>query len=152
MDRIPLFISLGVVLGCASAVAAEQRWRGQISDAMCGADHGMMKHEGKKMSSRDCTLECVKDGGKFVLVSRGKVYNIANQDLKEFQQHAGHTVDLTGQMSADGKMITATTIRMPGSKTSVFGKTKSKAPDSSGTDSTQDTHGGKTPPAPPARR
>ncbi len=162
MKGIPVFISLGLMLGGASAIAAEQTWTGQISDSMCGADHGMMKHEGKKVSSRDCTLECVKDGGKYVFVSKGKVYEIENQDSKELQQHAGHTVKLTGDMSADGKTITASKIVMPtsgGSPTrnstisnTSSRKTKTKVADSSGTDSTPETHGGQTPPVAPAPR
>ena len=158
MKCVSVFMSLGLIVGCASIFAAEQTWTGQISDSMCGADHSMMKHEGKKVSARDCTMECVKGGGKYVFLSKGKVYEIENQDLKELEQHAGHTVKLTGNMSSDGKTIKAARIFMSTSAGPASGvkatanagssKDKAKVPDSSGTDSTQETHGGKTPHAP----
>ena len=33
----------------------------------------------------------LKAGGKYVFVTGGKVYNIADQDLGDLQTHAGHT-------------------------------------------------------------
>ncbi len=66
------------------------------------------------MSERDCALACVKGGGKYVFVSDGKVYNIANQGLPLLGTHAGHTVRLTGEMKGD--TITVSKIVMPGKK------------------------------------
>jgi hypothetical protein len=101
------------VLGSIAANAADQNWTGKISDSMCGAKHNTSaEHGGKKMSDRDCTLACVKDhSAKYVFVSGGKVYNVANQDLAALQEHAGHTVKLTGEMSGD--TITVSKIEMP---------------------------------------
>ena len=88
-------------------------WSGKISDSMCGATHKKMEEHGSaKISDRDCTLACVKNGGKYVFVSKGKVYQIANQDYAGLQEHAGHTVKLTGDMSGDN--ITVSSIEMPG--------------------------------------
>ena len=102
----------------AFAQAAEKTWAGKISDSMCGASHSKMmaEHKSGKMSDRDCTLACVKGGGKYVFVSGGKVYNIENQDLALLQDHAGHTVRLTGEMKGD--TITVSKIVMPGKKKS----------------------------------
>jgi hypothetical protein len=87
-------------------------WTGKISDSMCGARHNTSAEHGKaKMSDRDCTQACVKNGGKYVFVSKGKVYNIANQDNAGLAEHAGHTVKLTGEMSGD--TITVSDIQMP---------------------------------------
>jgi hypothetical protein len=62
-------------------------------------------------------LACVKDhNAKYVFVSGGKVYNIGNQDLPALQEHAGHTVKVTGEMSGDA--ITVSTISMPAKKKS----------------------------------
>ena len=117
MKQISFIMSLALALS-SSLVAAEQTLTGQISDAMCGADHSMMKHEGKKISARDCTLECVKSGSKYVFVSQGKVYEVNNQDLKDLQVHAGHTVKLTGEVAPDGKTITVSKIAMAAQKKS----------------------------------
>jgi hypothetical protein len=101
-----------------SAVAAEQTWTGNISDSMCGAKHNTTaEHSGKKMSDRDCTLACVKEhNAKYVFVSHGKVYNVANQDFAALEEHAGHTVQLTGDISGD--TITVSNIVMAGKKKS----------------------------------
>ena len=102
-----------MMVTCVISFAAEQTWTGSISDSMCGASHQKMaaEHGNTKMSDRDCTAACVKGGAKYVFVSNGKVYNIQNQDLARLQEHAGHTVQLTGEMK--GNTITVSTIAMP---------------------------------------
>ena len=94
-----------------SLTAAEQTWTGQISDEMCGADHSAMSQNGK-ISAHDCTLACVKGGSKFVFVSKGKVYPIANQDLADLKTHAGHNVKIAGDLGSDGKTITVSKVEM----------------------------------------
>ncbi len=111
---------VGLLLGLtAFASAADMTWTGKISDSMCGASHAKMiaAHGGAgKMTDRDCTLACTKAGGKYVFVTGGKVYNIANQDDADLQTHAGHTVKLTGEMKGD--TITVSKIVMPAPKKS----------------------------------
>jgi hypothetical protein len=102
---------LGVFVALASfASAADKTWTGQISDSMCGASHSHMTAVHPAMTDRDCTLACVKGGGKYVFVSDGKVYKIANQELALLQTHAGHSVQLTGDMKGD--TITVSNITM----------------------------------------
>ncbi|HJT70275.1 MAG TPA: hypothetical protein VJ731_08760 [Terriglobales bacterium] len=100
-----------LLLACAPVFAAQQTWTGQISDEMCGADHSGM-NQGGKVSAHDCTIACVKGGSKFVFVSGGKVYAIQNQNLPDLTKHAGHTVNLTGDLGSDGKTITASKVEM----------------------------------------
>ena len=88
-------------IACAVAFAADQTWTGQISDSMCGASHAGMTSSHPGMTDRDCALACVKGGGKFVFVSDGKVYNVANQKLAALTEHAGETVTLTGNVEGD---------------------------------------------------
>ena len=47
------------------------------------------------MTDRECVQTCIKAGGKYVFVTNGKVYSIANQDDPDLVTHAGHTVQLT---------------------------------------------------------
>ena len=54
----------------------------------------------------------MKNGGKYVFVKSGKVYGITNQDFAGLDEHAGHTVKLTGDMSGDN--ITVSKIEMSG--------------------------------------
>jgi hypothetical protein len=105
-------IAFYLLAGGFASFAAQQTWTGQISDSMCGADHSAMAHDGKKVNAHDCTLACVKDGGKFVFVSGGKTYDIANQNLPDLTKHAGHTVELTGDVDSGGKAITVSKVEM----------------------------------------
>jgi hypothetical protein len=107
-----------------SATAMTKTWTGKISDSMCGAKHTMVKEHQQKGEvsktannadkDRECTMACVKNGGKYVLVSQGQVFEISNQDFAGLQTHAGHTVKLTGEMDSDGKTIKVSEITMPG--------------------------------------
>jgi hypothetical protein len=95
-----------------SATAADKTWTGKISDSMCGASHkSMAEHGATKMTDRDCTLACIKKGGKYVFVSQGKVYEIPNQTFDDLEKHAGHTVKLSGEMT--GNTIQVSKIEMP---------------------------------------
>ena len=116
MNTFKTSCCIGLLVGLASFVqAADKTLTGKISDSMCGASHSKMLAEHKDAKTdRDCTLACVKGGGKYVFVSSGKVYNIENQDLALLQDHAGHTVRLTGEMKGD--TITVSKIVMPGKK------------------------------------
>jgi hypothetical protein len=106
-----------------SVMGATKTWTGKIGDSMCGATHKMVKeHEQKGEISktatkadkdRECTLACVKAGGKYILASQGKVFEISNQDFAGLQEHAGHTVKLTGELDSDGKTIKVSEITMP---------------------------------------
>src|SRR5438067_12402642 len=99
-------VAFYLLVGGISLTAAEQTLTGTISDEMCGADHSAMAHDGQKMSAHDCTLACIKNGSKFVLVSDGKVYAIENQNFSDLTKHAGHKVKVTGDVSYDGKTVT----------------------------------------------
>lgn len=115
---IGLIVALGVVVSASASVqvpkAGEQTWKGKISDSMCKATHPAGEHDGKKMTDADCVGVCIKKGAKYVFVTDGKVYQLANQTSKQIASHAGHEVELTGVMKAD--TITASQIKMPAAK------------------------------------
>jgi len=96
-----------LVLMSPAAFAAEQTWTGAISDKMCGTDHKKM---GGKMSDRDCTMACAKGGSPYALVVDARVYQLTNHDA-ELRTHAGHTVNLTGELNGD--TIRVSKIEMP---------------------------------------
>jgi nitrogen fixation protein FixH len=107
---IGMVVAFGVVVSVSVGAQkpGEQTWSGKISDSNCNAKHPAGEHEGKKMTEADCTGVCVKKGAKYVFVSEGKVYQLANQSSKTIASHAGQDVQLTGQMKGD--TITATKI------------------------------------------
>ena len=111
--KIALNVLTAIALLGGSAFAAEKTWVGSISDSKCGAKHMAGEH-GAKMSNRDCTEACVKGGAKYVFASKGKVYNIDNQDYAGLAEHAGHTVKLTGEMTGD--TIKVSNVAMSGKK------------------------------------
>ena len=104
-----MVVAAMLLVGASGAFAADQTWTGKISDSKCGAMHAAGEH-GKKMTDRACTEACVKGGAKYVFASKGKVYQIANQDDADLMTHAGHTVKLTGEMKGDS--ITVSKIQM----------------------------------------
>ena len=94
---------LGANLSFAGAPkAATRTFVGNISDAMCGLKHMM---PGK--NDKDCTLECVKAGSKYVLadVANGKVYQL--NDQKKPEEFAGQKVKVTGTLKGDTISVTA---------------------------------------------
>jgi hypothetical protein len=111
MKRVIAVVAVMTVFAASEAFAATGTWTGQISDSGCGASHAKMKaqHPG---TDAECTVACVKGGGKYVFVSGGKVYTIANQDEKDLAANAGKTVKLTGNM--EGTSITVSNIAASG--------------------------------------
>lgn len=93
-----------VWIGAGTTFAAEQTWTGEISDALCGASHKAMAQQ-VNYTDRECAVACTDSGGKFVLVTEGKVLEIANQDFAELKLHAAHTVKLTGEQKGGAIVV-----------------------------------------------
>jgi hypothetical protein len=85
-----------------AAQAGAKTFVGNISDSMCGLKHMM---PGK--SDKECTLECVKAGSKYVLadLANGKVYQLSDQ--KKPEEFAGQRVKVTGRLKGDTICVTA---------------------------------------------
>jgi hypothetical protein len=109
-----LGLGLALLLSGAPALAVEKTWTGSISDSMCNGKHKATGEHGVKVSDADCTKACIDKGGKYVFVTGGKTYQIANQDFGGLKDHAGHRVALTGEMK--GNEITVSKIEMPAAK------------------------------------
>jgi hypothetical protein len=99
MKRFTLPI-LGLLLAAGLSLAVPRNdptktFVGSIGDSMCGAKH-MMPGE----SDKDCTLGCIKEGAKYILIDpSGKIYQLSDQ--KTPQQFAGAKVKVTGTLSGD---------------------------------------------------
>jgi hypothetical protein len=87
---------------------AEQTWTGAISDSMCGASHAGMRAHGEKITDRECTIACLSyqtpDAPKYVFVSGGKVYPIANQKFSGLGRRSGEQMIVTGELDSSGAM------------------------------------------------
>jgi hypothetical protein len=100
-------------VGARSLNAAPETWKGKISDAMCGADH--KANGGTEAKDHDCAVKCAK-GENYVFVNAAdkKIYKIANPKMADIEKHAGHNIELTGELKNDS--ITVTKIAMPAAK------------------------------------
>ena len=113
MKRITGLMVIAMVVSAAVVcLPAAETLKGSIGDKMCGADH----HGTEAVK---CTTACVKNmnSAYVFIVSKDKVLDIENQkDAKvaaELAKHAGHSVEVTGTMSKDGKSVKIDSIAMP---------------------------------------
>jgi len=110
MKKYVMFAT-AVLFAATPALAAEKTLTGTVSDAKCAVKHAKTEHAGASADDHDCVTKCVEGGQKFVFVSGGKTYQIANQDFAALKEHAGHSVALTGDLKDDA--ITVSKIEMP---------------------------------------
>ena len=91
IKRITMVVVTLFAYGCLSW-AASKSWTGTVSDEHCGA-----KHAKASAAAEGCVEKCVSGGAKYVLVSKGKVYQVDAQD--KFQGLGGKSVKVTGSLS-----------------------------------------------------
>jgi hypothetical protein len=86
--------------------AAEEVWTGEISDSACGARHESGTENVPPPPAKECVENCVKGGSKYVLVvSDGRVLQIANQDAPGLASLAGTPVKVTGELKSNAVTI-----------------------------------------------
>ena len=96
-----LVIGVMAMLTAHGAFAQNRTLTGTISDNLCGISHkAMAAQHGGNATDAECSAACVKAGGKYVFLSEGHVYTIANQNQKDLVANAGKTVQLTGDLHA----------------------------------------------------
>ncbi len=94
-----LVLATGIGLA-APPMPPASTFTGSIGDSMCGAKH--MPGE----SAKDCTLGCVKDGSKYILIDpSGKIYQLSDQKTPE--KFAGANVKVTGTLKGDTITVTS---------------------------------------------
>ena len=93
-----LAISMSSAL--AQQSAKEQTFVGKIGDSQCGLSHPMGMG-----SDKECTLKCVKGGGKFILADQAKKVVYQLDDQKTPEQYAGQMVKVTGTLDKNTKTI-----------------------------------------------
>ncbi len=111
MKRLLLASSLLLLAGTISFARAKAAvataFLGEIMDSQCAV---MGDHEaGYKMTGthtpKDCTLACVKMGGKFVLYDRAKKAVYQLDDQEKARPLAGEKVKVSGTLDAATKTI-----------------------------------------------
>lgn len=105
-----LFLGIGVMLlslsvGYAAPKQKTRTFNGQIMDNMCAMLGGHSKMAMKGESAKDCTLRCVKLGGKFVLYNSKTKTMYQLDDQKKPIPFAGEKVKVTGTYDRAAKTI-----------------------------------------------
>lgn len=108
MKKLGLLTAAILFAAAPLTTAADKTWDGVISDARCNGKHSKAEHGSQAESDNSCVTKCVAGGQKYVFVSGGKTYQIANQDFKDLKANGGHKVALTGEMK--GESITVSKI------------------------------------------
>ena len=113
--KLALSLAIAVAIGSVSYVAAhqgtqpaEQKWTGNISDAMCGVSHGA--NGGDMTKDHDCAVKCAKGGSTYVFVVDKKIYKLADQKMPDLERHAGHRVEIAGTLKDDTITVTKVTM------------------------------------------
>ncbi len=104
--KVLLLVFSVLVFGCLSW-AADKTFSGTVSDSHCGA-----KHAKASADAEGCVEKCVSGGASYVLVSKGKVYQLSDQD--KVKGMGGKAVKVMGSLSGD--TITVTSVSPAGGK------------------------------------
>jgi hypothetical protein len=104
---------LCVIAGLGVARAADQTFTGEIMDSQCAymsTHERMMKAEGAK-NAKECTIACVKSGGKYALYDPAakRAYQLDNQ--KKAGDYAGQKVTITGTLDSANDSIHVTNMQ-----------------------------------------
>ena len=109
MRKLALSVVMLMMVGTVSFARskASRTFTGDIMDSPCAAKGN---HEaGYKMTGtdnpKDCTLACVKGGGKFVLYNAAKKATYQLDDQTKPSDFAGQKVKVTGAYDAASKTI-----------------------------------------------
>jgi len=114
MKKLGPALALLFLLSTAGMAAAKDKsFKGEIMDSQCakmGSHDMMMKKEGAK-NAKECTVGCVKMGGKYVLFNADtkKVYQLDDQTRPE--QFAGDKVTVKGTLNKQTNTIHVTDIQ-----------------------------------------
>jgi hypothetical protein len=92
--KVSLWVLALLAFACL-AWGADKSWTGVISDSSCGLKHATASDE-----AAACVAKCVAGGGKYVLVSGGKLYQLDPQD-KISSSLAGREAKVTGKLTKD---------------------------------------------------
>lgn len=93
VKKSAMLVLIVFAFACLSFAAAKS-FTGTVSDSNCG-----VKHAKASAAAAECVEKCVSGGGKYVLVSKGKVYQVDDQD--KFKGLGGKSVKVTGTLSGD---------------------------------------------------
>ncbi len=102
---LPVAILASLPLGAAHSAEPTRRVTvaGYIGDSMCGLRHGPLPKSSAE--ERECTLQCVSDGSRFILADREnrRIYQLDDQSAP--RPFAGRKVRVTGKLDGDSLRV-----------------------------------------------
>ena len=104
MRKYLLTAAIALMTCLAFAFTSSEHLTGYIDDSMCAAS---AKPVCTPATRAACAAKCIKNGSKAVLVSGGKVYQIANQ--KSVMKFLGKNVAVDGNVTGSSIEITNVT-------------------------------------------
>ena len=120
MKRLAFGIAATIMfLTVVRAAQKAQTFTGEIMDSQCaamGTHEQMIKTFEKVSTAKECTLACVKQGGKFVLFSASTRSTYQLDDQKKPAQFAGASVTVTGTLDDSSKTIHLASIKLSRTK------------------------------------
>jgi uncharacterized protein DUF5818 len=105
--------ALLVVVSLSLAAPKDRTFTGEVMDSQCAAmgSHSPAGYQMTKTdNAKDCTLACVKMGGKFVLYDAAKKTTYQLDDQEKPKEVAGQKVKVTGTYDKASKTIHVSTI------------------------------------------
>jgi hypothetical protein len=105
-------VAVGCLLATLSISGQEtQMFSGEIIDSQCAAlgGHQIMIQKGE--SEKDCTVRCVKLGGKYALFDASSKMAYQLDDQKKASEFPGMKVKVTGTYNTATKSIHVTDIK-----------------------------------------
>ena len=112
MKKGSFFVLVAAVILFAFLVRAQEKtFSGSIMDSQCASmgGHESMYNDQLK-NPKDCTLECVKEGGTFVLYDAATQTEYFLDDQKKPEQFPGEKVTVTGTLDDSTMTIHVTKI------------------------------------------
>lgn len=107
-----LFAAVLLIAGMSLSAQAET-FKGEVMDSTCAASgsHAAMQKDHPGLSAKDCTLECVKMGAKYVLYDASTKTAYKLSDQKKPEQFAGDKVDVSGTLDKATRTIKVENIK-----------------------------------------
>jgi uncharacterized protein DUF5818 len=100
-----------LAVGLTLAAQKTATYTGAVMDSPCALLGGHDKMAQKGENDKDCTLRCVKAGGKFALADAANKTWYTLDDQKKAEAFAGQKVTVTGTLDAATKTLKIATIK-----------------------------------------
>ncbi len=111
MKRLALSLAAVLIMAGLSFAGPKgskaRTFRGEIMDSPCAAmgTHDKMIKEEKAKDAKECTISCVKMGGKYVLYNAARKTTYQLDDQEKPKEFAGQKVKVTGTYDSKTKTI-----------------------------------------------